>query len=296
MSGERRGAVKKRILVGCLAGVLLLFARGVRGEEGRIKVFVSILPQADFVERVGGTHVDVEVLVGPGKSPATYEPTSKQMARLERAQVYFRIGTPFEKGFLGKLQKRQPSLPIVDLRDGVTLRYFQRGGEREVPDPHIWLDPKRVKVQTSTICEALCRLAPQSSARFRENLAAFHDDLDRLDRQIADLLAPLQGRTFYVFHPAFGYFGESYGLKQVAVEMEGKSPSARQLAALIEQARADGVKVLFVQPQYSKMEAQAVADAIDGVVVPINPLPREYLKEMEQLAAALRMGLRRGNE
>ena len=284
--------MKKGLFTWGLAGALLLFAQGARGDVDRIKVFVSILPQADFVEQVGGAHVDVEVLVGPGKSPATYEPTSKQMVRLDEAQVYFRMGTPFEKGFLGKLQKRQPSLPIVDLREGVALRYFQRGGGREVPDPHIWLDPKRVKVQAATICKALCRLAPRNCPRFRDNLASFHDDLDRLDRKIADLLAPLEGRTFYVFHPAFGYFGESYGLKQVAVEMEGKSPSARQLASLIEQAKEDGVKVLFVQPQYSKLEAQAVAEAIGGVVVPINPLPREYLKEMERLAAALRKGLR----
>lgn len=288
--------MRKAFFAWSIVGILVITPQVARSEHDRLRAFVSILPQADFVARVGGAFVDVEVLVGPGKSPATYEPTSKQMARLERARVYFRIGTPFEKGFLGKLTKRQPSLPVVDLRKGVTLRYFQKGEGREVPDPHIWLDPKRVKVQASTICDALCRLEPQTCSRFRDNLDAFHDDLDRLDRKIADLLNPLKGRTFYVFHPAFGYFGESYGLKQVAVEMEGKSPSARQLSNLIEQAKTDGVKVLFVQPQYSRREARTVAEAIGGAVVPINPLPREYLKEMERMATALKEGLQQEDE
>ena len=264
-------------------------------ESGKVRAFVSILPQAYFVERIGGDAVDVEVLVGPGRSPATYEPTPKQMTALGGARVYFRVGTPFEKGFIDKVRSTFQELMIIDTRKGVPLRHFQQGHDHgedtHAPDPHIWLDPKRVKIQAATICKALSRIAPRKTGVFADNLRAFQDDLNRLDRKIAEILSPLKGSRFYVFHPAFGYFGESYGLTQVAVEIAGKSPSPKQLSRLIKKAREDRVRVIFVQPQYSKRNAETIARAIGGAVVPMNPLPGDYLKSMEAMAQALRKGL-----
>ncbi|MBW1723394.1 MAG: zinc ABC transporter substrate-binding protein [Deltaproteobacteria bacterium] len=278
------------VIIGCF-----LIGQGLKVDAGshKLKVFVSILPQAYFVERIGGEAVDVEVLVGPGQSPATYEPTPKQMARLGRARVYFRVGTPFEKGFIRKVKAAFKNLEIVDTRKGVPLRYFStsRGDGTEVPDPHIWLDPKRVRIQAATICDTLCRLLPERAETFRRNLQNFLEDLERLDRRIADILGPLKGGTFFVFHPAFGYFGDSYGLKQEAVEIAGKQPGPRQLAELIERARRKHVRVIFVQPQFARNLAEKVARAIGGAVVPIDPLPRDYLKGLERMAEALRKGL-----
>jgi zinc transport system substrate-binding protein len=235
--------------------------------------------------------VKVEVLVGPGQSPATYEPTPKQMARLGEAAVYFRIGTPFEKGFIDKLADTHKRLEIVDTRKGVSLRYFKRSKGGSIPDPHIWLDPARVKIQAATICEALTRLAPDHRTSFESNLREFQRDLDRVDKNIAKTLAPLKGSKFYVFHPAFGYFGDRYGLEQVAVEIEGKEPSPKQLSHLINKARSEGVKVIFVQPQYAKKDAETIAREIEGAVVPMNPLPRDYLGNLEQMAGLLRGAL-----
>lgn len=273
--------------------VLLVFTplSAIGAASGEIKAFVSILPQAYFVERIGDPFVDVEVLVGPGQSPATYEPTPKQMANLGRAQVYFRIGTPFEQGFIDKIAHTFRNLIIIDTRKGVTLSYFEQGGGKQVPDPHIWLDPKRVKIQASTICEALSQIDAAHASEFKENLQAFQTDLDRLDAKITKILAPVKGQAFYVFHPAFGYFGESYGLTQVAVEIAGKEPSAKQLADLIERAKREKVRVIFVQPQYAKKDAETIAKAIDGAVVPINPLPRDYLTSLEEMAQTLKDGL-----
>jgi zinc transport system substrate-binding protein len=260
---------------------------------GEISAFVSILPQAYFVERIGGKHVDVTVLVGPGRSPATYEPTPKQMARLGRSQLYFRIGTPFERGFIDKISRTFTNLTIIDTRKGVTLRYFKQSQGLEVPDPHIWLDPKRVKIQAETISKVLKETDPAHADEFEKNLKAFQADLDRVDMKIAGILAPLKGGKIYVFHPAFGYFAESYGLTQVAVEIEGKEPSPKQLSRLINMAKKEEVRVIFVQPQYATKEARTVARAIGGVVVPINPLPRNYLKNLEDMANIIEKGLRR---
>lgn len=279
------------LLVGLVAVLTASDVSLAQTPAGKIKAFVSILPQKYFVERVGGEYVEVDVLVGPGQSPHTYEPTPKQMAKLNRSQVYFRIGTTFEKGFIDKISSTFKNVQIVDTRTGVKLRYFKSDKGIQVPDPHIWLDPKRVKTQANTICEALIRIAPMHASEFRENLRAFQADLDRVDAKITEALASVRGKKFYVFHPAFGYFAESYGLTQVAVEIEGKEPSAQQLAALIEKAKGDGVKVIFVQPQFAKRNAEVIARAIGGAVVPMDPLPQDYLKGLEAMADTLKKGL-----
>lgn len=257
----------------------------------KIKVFVSILPQACFVERIGGPYVEIGVLVGPGQSPATYEPTPKQMAMLARSRLYFLIGTPFEKTFVPKALDTFKTLKLIDTRKGIKLRYFKRSSCERVPDPHIWLDPKLVKIQAENICEGLIYTDPAHAKAYKDNLRAFCADLDGVDAKISTTLAPLKGGRFYVFHPAFGYFGDSYGLTQVAVEIEGKSPSAKQLANLIKRAKKDNVKVIFVQPQFAKKDARVVAAAIGGAVVPMNPLARDYLKNLEHMAAAIRDAL-----
>jgi len=254
------------------------------GESGKLHVFVSILPQAYFVERVGGTHVEVEVLVGPGQSPATFEPTPQQMTKLSQTSVYFSIGVPFEKRLVEKIQATLTNLRIIDTRQGIKLRTMQDEHHGGSSDPHIWLNPNLVKIQATTICDELCRLDPQNAAEYRKNLKAFKTDLHEVDTRIAQMLAPLRGRKFYVFHPSFGYFADAYGLTQVAVEMEGKEPGAKELASLINQAIEDSVKVIFVQPQFSARSTEAVAEAIGGVVVLIDPLAKDYLQNLEDIA------------
>lgn len=276
-----------------LLSLLLLFSvsTAAKAESKSVKVFVSILPQAYFVERIGGSYVDVNVLVGPGHSPATYEPTPKQMAGLGHSQIYFRIGTPFEKGFIGKISEIFKNLKIVDTRQDVPFRYFETSSDRDVPDPHIWLDPKLVKIQADTIYTTLKTIDPAHEATYRMNVRAFKNDLDAIDGKIEKTLAPIRGETIYVFHPAFGYFCDSYGLKQVAVEVEGKEPSPKQLSHLMSQAKKDGVKVIFVQPEFSTKNAGVIARAIGGAVVPMDPLARDYLKNLDVIANRIKEGL-----
>lgn len=276
-------------------------------ETSRIAVFVSILPQSYFLERIGGDRVQVEVLVGEGQSPHTYEPTPKQMARLHKAKALFLIGVGFERGLMKKIGQTHRNLMIVETQKGVATRSLanhdrgddvhghvrQRAGSAaETPDPHIWMSPRLSKIVAQNIHDALCRMDPARKQQYAMNLKSFQDDLDRVDARIARSLAPLKGRKMYVFHPAFGYFADAYGLVQVPVEIEGKEPSARQLADLIDRARKDGARVIFVQPQFSSKSAAVVAKSIGGAVIPINPLSKEYLANLETIAAAVEQGLR----
>lgn len=261
------------------------------GRRNPMTVYVSILPQAYFVERVGGEQVDVTVLVGPGQSPATFEPTPKTVAGLSEAALYFRIGVPFERRLLEKTQKLFPHLQIVDTQEGITLRSVDRGhhhrGEEHhegAADPHTWLDPRLVKIQAQHIADALVRLDPDHAGDYERNLQAFLDDLDRLDSTIAFLLQPHQGARFFVFHPSYGYFADRYGLVQVAVETDGKEPGARQLSALIEQARTDRIRAVFVQAQYSTRTAEAIAREVGVDALTLDPLARDYIDNLGQMA------------
>ncbi|MFQ5412432.1 MAG: metal ABC transporter solute-binding protein, Zn/Mn family [Phycisphaerae bacterium] len=295
----------------CISSLVPLFVAGcdrsvtgrdARNGADRLSVAVSIPPQAEFVERVGGTHVDVLVLIGAGQSPATYDPTLKQLSRLSKSHVYFRIGVPCEERLLPRLAEIAGEMKIVDTRRGIPLRSMDEEphGEHDrhehahgdhhhadQPDPHIWLSPRLAKDQARTIADTLKRLDPAHADDYERNLLSFHADLDALDSRLADLLAPMRGKPFFVYHPAYGYLADAYGLRQVAVETGGREPSAKELASLIAQARQAGVRLILVQEQFASGSARAVAEAIGGAVVRVDPLARDYLANLWEMAAAI---------
>jgi zinc transport system substrate-binding protein len=267
----------------------------------RIKVFVSIAPQAYFVERVGGDRVDISVMVGPGQSPATYEPRPKQMAKLGRASLYFRIGVPFENVWMQRIRKANPQMEIVDTRHGITLLPMKPHGHHDdavtqgekrkkvqhgkgVKDPHIWLSLKLAKVQSKNIYEALSEKDPLNKDDYQKNLEAFQRELDELDMTITHTLHNLKRRSFMAFHPAWRYFAHDYSLEQIPIEIEGKEPSAKSLANLIRQAKEERIRVIVVQKQFSERSAQTVADAIGGRIVRLDPLGENYLDNMKKIA------------
>ena len=269
--------------------------------EKSMKVFVSIAPQAYFVERVGGDLVDISVMVGPGQSPATYEPKPKQMADLGRANLYFRIGVPFENVWMDRISSANRQMKVVDTRRGMTLLSMKphshhndkgiHGKEQDkksagsgMKDPHIWLSLRLAKIQSQNICQALIEEDPAHKDFYQGNLKAFLVELDELDKTISRTFQHLENRRFMVFHPAWGYFAHDYGLQQMPIEIEGKEPSAKSLAHLIEQAKEKGIKVVFVQKHFSTRTAESVAHAIGGQVVKVDPLARDYLDNMKRIA------------
>lgn len=298
--------MSKRLTVLLLVG-LAVFSIGVPVGTGRvsaapISVLVSVLPQKYFVERVGGEHVRVSVVVGPGQNPETYDPTPKQMRELSDADVYFRIGVPFEQLWMDKWASLNPDMTVVDTRKGVPLRdieaHVHEGGGRTVhdhqsdeKDPHIWLDPGLVKIQAQTIYETLAQIDPEHRSDYAENLAGFLADLDEVDREIREKLSDLETRTMMVFHPAWGYFTDAYGLKQVPIELGGKEPSAKEMAQLLELAAEEKVKAIFVQSQFSTKAAAAIAKAVGADVVQLDPLSSDYLNNLRHIAGTVKVYL-----
>ncbi|MEJ2061209.1 MAG: zinc ABC transporter substrate-binding protein [Gammaproteobacteria bacterium] len=258
-----------------------------------LQVVVSILPQAYFVQQIAGTHARVSVMVRPGFEPATYDPTPRQLIELSRARLYFSIGVPFERAWLPRFRSEHPQLRIVDTSKGIQ-RLPMAGDHADDADrgldPHIWLSPPLVRIQAMNIRDALIAADPAHAADYRHGYARLAETINRVDDDILHTLAgaDLRHNRFMVFHPAFGYFAKAYGLQQLTVEQEGKEPSPRQLAALIDTAKREHIKVVFVEPQFSRKAAGSIASAIGGKVVVIDPLAEDWPAGMKAIARALR--------
>jgi zinc transport system substrate-binding protein len=268
------------------------------GSRQPLKVFVSILPTGYFVQRIGGNRVLVETLVQPGHSPATYAPTPKQMAELASSQIYFRIGVPFENAFLPKIARTLPDLTIADLQQGIDLQKLDEHEDHDEQghlegdiDPHTWLDPILALGQAGIIRDMLVKADPEGEEQYNANYLQLSADLEDLDRFLRETFAPFRGSTVYVFHPAYGYFCRAYNLQQKAITPGGKEPGAKYIARLIEQAQKDRVRVIFVQPQFSDKAARTIARAIEGSVVPLDPLAYDYITNLKLMARQITQSL-----
>lgn len=252
-----------------------------------LTIFVSILPQKYFVERIGGNRVRVSVMVKAGRSPETYAPTPRQMVRLSQAQIYFRIGVPFEDAWLESIATANPKMRVVNLRQGISVLPLPAEDRHGAIDPHIWTSPPLVEKMAARIYTALAAIDPAHQAEFEENYHAFIQDLERLDSYIRKTLAGITHRQFLVFHPAWRYFAHTYGLTEIAIEQAGKEPSAKSLATLIEQAQREDIQVIFVQKQFSRTHAEVVARAIGAKIIPFDPLAEDYIHNLRQVANTL---------
>lgn len=262
-----------------------------------LTIFVSVLPQKFFAERIAGDNGRVLVMVGPGKSPATYEPTSKQMALLGEARLYFSVGVPFEQVWLPKIGAANRAMEIVatghDPPQGEEAAGGQNGGRGHgAEDPHVWTSPLAAVEMARSMARALMEADGENAGAYEQRLEGLVADLENLDREIARITAPLPRRTFFVFHPSWGAFADAYGLEQVAIEQGGGEPGARYLARLIERARREKITVIFAQPQFDRRNAETVSRAIGGRVVIVDPLAEDYMTNIKAAAEAFAEALR----
>jgi zinc transport system substrate-binding protein len=307
-----------------IAVLCLAFLAGMGTARAGTPVFVSILPQKFFVEKIAGELADVSVLVMPGASPHTYEPTPRQMAALAGARAYFAIGVTFEDIWLPRITGANPSLRIVITDRGIDKlpmaahhhdeheehpAAHQHGhddhaaghdhdehgaahghdDDNGIPDPHVWLSPDGARVLAENTRDGLIAMDPANEAAYRANANALLLEIDRVDADIRALLAPLPDnrRSFMVFHPSWGYFARQYGLTQIPIEVGGREPSPRGLAEVIEQGRALGIGVIFVQPQFSEKSASVIAAELGARTAVLDPLAEDWPATMRDTARAI---------
>jgi zinc transport system substrate-binding protein len=281
-------------LLGCIA------PESEPTQEETIGVIVSILPQADFVEQIGGDHVRVTVMVPPGADPHTYEPTAGQLREVSTAQMYAKVGSgiEFELTWFDKLREVNREMLVVDCSNGVGLiggadeQAHEGGEEHEGADPHIWLAPLNARVMVTNICEGLIAIDPEHEAEYLANRDRYLQELRELDSDIHEQLDPYgKHRAFLTYHPSFGYFAAEYNLTQIAIEHEGKAPTPQVIQNCIDYAEQYNLSYVYVAPQFATRDAEVIAQEIDGEVIYLDPLPREYIATMRSIAASLALEL-----
>ncbi len=265
-----------------------------------INAVVSILPEQTFVKAIGGEKVSVSLMVLPGNSPHTYEPKPSQMKDIAKAQLYFAIGVEFESIWLEKFKSLNNHMQIVDLTVGIEKRAINSkhhkhdaqhkdiDATKQNKDPHIWTDPKNVEIIAQHIYSALMKADPENKAYYKTNYETFLDNIKATDKQIREILSNMHNDAkFMVFHPSWGYFAHAYGLTQVAVEIEGKSPKPKELIQLIKEAKEEKIKAIFTQPEFSDTMAQVMASELHIEVIKVSPLAENWSENLIKIAHAI---------
>jgi zinc transport system substrate-binding protein len=272
-------------LLCCLCGIALVLSTGCVNSSqysgsGNLSVAVGIPPLAEFAQAVGGDQVRVTVILPAGADPHTFEPTPQEVVEISRADLILAVGShlPFEDRLLEGFTGLQPAPAVVNLSEGITIM------DR---DPHDWLSIPNARTMVNTTAEAFCAKDPAHCGIFLANRDAYLSGLQEADNHIRATLAEARITTFLVVHPAWGYFAREYSLTELAIEEEGKEPSASELAAIVQTAQAIGVRVVFVEPQFSTREADILAAQINGSVEVLDPLAGDYVANLERVAHAL---------
>lgn len=285
MKRRSRFVAWRVVCVGVCLALLTACDRGVPASGDPI-VFVGIPPIAGLVERIGGEHLTVDVLIRAGQSPHWFEPSARQFARLADARAFVTARLPFEDRLLKSVVADRPDLRVIDARTEIELLATEGA-----TDPHFWLDPQRLKIAARTIATSLAEIDPPHAESFASHLQALLSELDDLDAHVARKLQPFQGRTVLVYHPSLGYFVERYGLTQVAVEREGKAPSARGLAELVAWAKATDARILLHDPQVPSQSAEAIAREMGVRLVTFDPLARDIAGQIMHIASEIELAL-----
>ncbi|NOR16724.1 zinc ABC transporter solute-binding protein [candidate division WOR-3 bacterium] len=283
----------------CILFIILIFTTGCPQQEkksNKINVVVSIMPLAEFAEKVGRDKASVSVMVPPGASPHTYEPTPGQLVKLSKAKLYVKVGSPieFELVWLDKILSANKDIFVVDVSYGiefmnVVYKHNHEQNEHHYigDDPHIWLSPKNAKIMVENIYNGFVSIDPDNKEYYLENKRSYLKELDELDLEIEILLADKINRRFMVYHPSWAYFARDYNLEQIPIEKGGKEPTARSIQFLIEQARIQNIRVIFASPQFNTESAEVIAREIKGQVVLIDPLQKDYITNMKKIARVL---------
>jgi len=287
------------VVVVILIGVILFSSIETESTD-KIGVLVTIVPQAEMVEFIGGEYIDITIMVPPGQSPHSFEPTTQQMKKVAEATAYFKVGSgvEFELVYMDTILEQNSDLQVFDCSEEISVISFDEhygeedhhgdgdghGHDHEGTDPHIWTSPENFKKMAQVVYNGLVEIDPKHQKEYYSNYQEYLSKIDELHTNVSNLLQPYENKSFMVYHPAWGYFGDSYNLKMIAIEDEGKQPGPAGVAAMINQAKEENITVIFVAPQFDTSSADEIADEIGGNIVFANPLMSNYEETITKLA------------
>ncbi len=277
----------------------LLTGCGSSEDNGKLKVAAGLPPVAGLAKLIGGDRIEVISVLPEGKTPHDFAPTPNTVAQAAKAKVFFTTGMQFENKVAERMQKNGK---ICDVSSGIERIDFHDGSEHhdhhhhddncsaDSHDPHVWLSLENAIIIADNIRAELTEIDPDGKEYYQKNFDDLKERLLALDRKISENLAPYKGKTFFVYHPAFGYFADAYGLKQRAISLNDREIKAENLSAISKEAREAGVSTIFVQEQFNPRSAEMLAGKINGNVVPLDPLVEDLPANLEKIADALNNG------
>ncbi len=266
-----------------------------KNNEEKQVITVSILPLKTFIEEIAGNDFEVNLLLPPGASPADFTLVPSQLKNIARSEIWFRIGyIGFEYSWRDKIEQANRNMKVVDLSEGLDLISDENlpSGEKSKLagiNPHTWLSPNLVKQMVSRITEELKLLNPEKKQEYQDNLVRFMQKADELDGEIRAALKDYEGRQFILFHPSLSYFAREYNLVQYSLEPGGKEPTPLRMAALVDFAKEQEIRVIYIQSDLDREQARVFAEEINGEVVqmwPLNPAWFENLREITEILIA----------
>lgn len=288
--------MKISLIISILFLLTLSCVPGEKPDPALALVSVSILPQKYFIEQLAGERVLVNVMVPPGASPATYEPTVSQLSQLDKSDLYLKMGyLGFEQGWMDKIRSVNPSMSIVNIADGIKLIRGEDQNEKQghkhhhgAVDPHLWMSARNAKIMARNIANALSSFLPDDSAHIFENLSLLINNLDSLDREIENILSGSEGKHFMIYHPALAYFARDYQLEQHSLEWEGKSPSPIHMKRLTDLGNKHHISTIFIQVEFDRKNAEVLSKEIGAEIVSLNPLDENWPGQMIYIATKLK--------
>ncbi len=283
----RRIIILSLIFIGIFTAVFFIYSAATSQDKfnsGKIGVVVSVAPEVEFVKAVGGDKVNVAVMVPPGANPHTYEPLPEQLKDVSRAKMYVEVGTPleFELNYMDKIKAVNSNMVIVNSSTGVNL-IPNTAEHKESSDPHIWVSPKNAKIMVENIYQGLVQVDPANKDYYKKNRDNYLQQLDELDKNITRSLKGKENSNILVYHPAWAYLCKDYHLNQIPIESGGKEPTPQDIAGVVDIAKKNNIKVVFVEPQYSPRSAEVIASEIGGQVVSVDDLSENYIENMKKI-------------
>lgn len=281
-----------------LLAIVGLSACQGKKEGGTRTISVTIEPQRYFAEKIAGDLFHINCVTPAGQSPETYDPTPQQMVQISQSQAYFRIGEiGFEQAWMKNLQSQNPDMVVFDLSEGMELIKNEEEAHEEgeahhhhhhgMVDPHIWTSISGARVIAQNTYQAFIKLDPENQEIYQAGYQRLIEEIDSTEAEMKQLLQPLAGTAFIIYHPALTYFAREFGLKQLCIELDGKEPSPAQLKQLLETATQSDAKVVFVQQEFDQKNAELIAKETGCRLVTINPLSYNWHDEMIRLATIL---------
>jgi zinc transport system substrate-binding protein len=251
-------------------------------------ILVSILPQKTFIRKISGDDFNVSVLLPPGASPAAFSILPSQMAIISTSSAWFRIGyIGFELSWSGKIMETNPGMKVIDLSEGLDIISAHPAGKTGI-DPHTWLSPENVRKMALHIRNELIMINPGKVEQYNDGYRQFLKEIDQTQEEIETILHEFRGRKLVSFHPSLSYFARDFGLIQLSLEQGGKEPTPAHLASIVETAKAEGIRVIFIQSEFDMEQARAFAEETGCRIVQVEPLNPDWSSNMITMAHLIR--------